>query len=62
MKQQHEFKEMVTIFGIPGVCNVEVSISFGIHPNKFSPGMLVIAQEEIKNAVYRIVEKAKKEK
>lgn len=62
MKQQHEFKEMVQLVGPHGVCNVEVSLSFSINPNQFSPGMAMIAWNEIQKSVQRIVEEARKTK
>lgn len=62
MKQQHEFKEQVTLVGPHGVCNVEVNLTFSIHPNQFSPGMTMIARQELQQAVHRIVEEARKVK
>lgn len=58
----HEFKQQVTLFGPHGVCNVEVKMTFDIHPNKFSGGVTLIAQQQLKEAVQEIISKARKEK
>ena len=52
--------ETVTLVGTHGVCKVDVTLTFDINPNQFSPGMAMIATKELQDAVQRIVEHARK--
>ena len=54
--------ERVHVVGSNGVTNIDIEVTFDVPPATYTPGMALIVTQEIKQAVQRIVEEARKSK